>query len=158
MPGRFDPLLQQTTFKALAEVPSTESTPIHWFKSQRGNMPGRGGNGRASHAGQRNSFRTNPIASRLAPACRKARANSVVCGCPNLRCCRKNSRFSRSDSARAVTVSSSSVSSGPSRLGSKISTSSGAGHQREVLSQHSVLVTCVLARCFGLEHLTQLFL
>ena len=112
---------QQTTFNALAEVPSltsksTRSTPVHGLKrKQRGHFPGRGGSGRgrASHVGLRNSLRTNRMASRLAPACRDARANSVGCGCPRLRCCRKSSRFSRSDKGRAVSVSSSSSSSCP---------------------------------------------
>ena len=117
--NNLEPGAQQTTFNALAGVPSltsksTRSTPMHWLKRrQRGNIPGRGGSGRgrASHVGQRNSLRTNRIASRLAPACRNARASSVGCGCPRLRCCRKSSRFSRSDGARAVSVSSSSSSS-----------------------------------------------
>ena len=44
---------------------------MHCLKRrQRGNIPGRGGNGggHASHVGQRNSLRTNRMASRLAPA------------------------------------------------------------------------------------------
>ena len=50
MPGFEVQCPKQTTFKALAEVPSrtsksTKSTPIHWLnRRQRGNMPGRGGN------------------------------------------------------------------------------------------------------------------
>ena len=124
---------QQTTFKALADVPSrtsnsTKSTPLHWLnRKQRGNMTGRGGrgNGRASHVGQRSSFNTNRLASRLAGTCRKARANSAGCGCSTVRCCRRTSRFSRCDSARAVSVSSSSTSSGSKCLGLNISSSSG---------------------------------
>ena len=76
---------------------------MQWLKrKQCGQVPGRrgSGRGRASHVGQPNSLRTNRIASRLAPACRNARASSVGCGCPRLRCCRKTSRFSRSDRGR----------------------------------------------------------
>ena len=43
---------------------------MHWLKRRpHGNIPGRcgSGRGRASHVGQRNSLRTNRIASRLAP-------------------------------------------------------------------------------------------
>ena len=145
---------QQTTFNALAEVPSltTRSTPMHWLKRrQRGNIPGRrgSGRGRASHVEQRNSLRTNRTPSRLAPACRKARASSVRCGCPRLRCCRKSSRFSRSDKGRAVSVSSSSSSclNQMSRLVNffqirrKYFVSVTSGSLRKMLSQHSILVT-----------------
>ena len=135
----------------------TKSTPIHCFnRKQRGNMPGRGGsgNGRASHVGQRNSFRTNRIASRLAPACRRARANSVGCGCPRLRCCRKSvlSQFRRPPPHQVPVV----------RLEYHFKfwwqhlLPVTSGHLREVHSQHSVLVARIIDRRFGLEHLEQL--
>ena len=77
------------------------------------------------YVNKRISLRTNSIACPLAPACRRARANSEGCGCSRFRCCRNSSRFARSDSTRAVSVSSSSGSSKPSCLDSKVSSSSG---------------------------------
>ena len=63
---------------------------MHWLKrKQRGNIPGRGGNGkgRASHVGQRNSLRTNRKASRAvmhepAPLAADVPRCGVVGRCP----------------------------------------------------------------------------
>ena len=131
---------------------------MHWLKRrQRGNIPGRcgSGRGRASHVGQRNSLRTNRMASRLAHACRNARARSVGCGCPRLRCCRNSSRFSCSDKCRAVSVRRPRLPLEPD-----VSVHKFLPDQEEVslLSQHSIPVTRQVKCSVGLECLAQILL
>ena len=137
---------------------------MHWLKRrQRGNIPGRGGSGRgrASHVGQRNSLRTNRVASRLAPACRNARASSVCCGCP---------RYDVVGRAPAFPVLTKVVLSRFRRprlpLEPDVSVRKflpdqeevTSGSLRKMLSQHLILVTRQVNCSFGLECLAQTLL
>ena len=161
----WSPVPQQTTFNALAEVPSltsksTRSTSMHWLqRTQRGNIPGRGGSGRdcASHVGQRNSLITNRITSHIAPACCNARASSVGCGCHRLRCCRKSSRFSRSDRGRAQ-FRRPRLPLGPDVSARKYLPDQEAIFLLKMLSQHSILVTRQVNCSFSLQCLAQFLL